>query len=78
MYINVINDIKYFHQFLIHKQDHEKFIFVTHQNQEISNVVSFGFKESPFYAQRQSDAMLKPFKTFAKIYINDIIIFFHV
>ena len=77
MYISVINDIKYFHQFLICKQDREKFIFVIHWSQKISNVISFNFKKSFFYAQRQFDAMLKPFKTFAKIYIDDIIIFFH-
>ena len=78
MYINIINGIKYFHQFLICKQDREKFIFMTHQNQEISNVILFDFKKKFFYAQHQFDAMLKPFKTFTKIYIDDIIIFFHM
>ena len=48
MYINVINDMKYFHQFLVHKQDREKFIFVIHQNQKISNVISFDFKKNFF------------------------------
>ena len=78
MYISVIDGIKYFHQFLICKQNREKFIFMIHWNQKISNVVSFDFKKSFFYAQRQFDAMLKPFKIFAKIYIDDIIIFFHM
>ena len=33
------------------------------------------FKNSPAYVQRQTDLMLKDMKSFAKIFINDIIIF---
>ena len=75
MYINIINGIQYFHQFLIRKQDREKFIFVIHKNQKISNVMFFDFKKSSSYVQHQLNAMLKPFKNFAKIYINDIVMF---
>lgn len=34
-----------------------------------------GFKGSPPYTQRQIDRMLRPFRKFARAYINDVIIF---
>ena len=37
-----------------------------------------GFKNSPAYVQKQIDGLLKPFKTFAKIYIDDVIIFIQI
>ena len=33
------------------------------------------YKRSPLYVQRQIDVMLRPFKNFAKAFVNDIIIF---
>ena len=43
-YILIINKIKCFHQFLIHKSNWKKFIFIFHKNQKTFNVILFDFE----------------------------------
>ena len=74
-YISIINEIKYFHQFLIRQSDQKKFIFIFHKNQKIFIVMSFDFKKFFFYVQRQNDIMFKSFHSFCRVYMNDIVIF---
>ena len=36
------------------------------------------YKGSSLYVQRQIDAMLRPFKDFVKVFVDDIIVFSHI
>ncbi len=57
------------------KKDREKFIIVSHRDLETLNVVIMGYKGSPSYVQRMMDSILRSYKSFARCYIDDIIIF---
>lgn len=74
-YLSTIDAVGWFHQFLVARSDRFKFTLVTHRGQEESAVALMGYKGSPPYVQRQTDAMLRPFKDFAKAFVDDIIIF---
>ena len=49
-----------------------------HREQKQFNVIVMKFKNSSFYVQRQIDAFLRIYRVFARVYINDIIIFSHI
>lgn len=74
-YLSTIDAVGWFHQFLVARQDRHKFTVVSHRGQEESAVALMGYKGSPPYVQRQTDAMLRPFKEFAKAFVDDIIVF---
>ena len=75
MYLSTIDAVGWFHQFLVARADRYKFTVVSHRGQEESAVALMGYKGSPPYVQRQTDTMLRPFKHFAKAFVDDIIIF---
>ena len=77
MYLSILDAVGWFHQFLVVRRDRYKFTVVSHRGQEESAVALMGYKGSPPYVQRQTDAMLRPFKDFAKAYVDDIIVFSH-
>lgn len=74
-YLSTIDAVGWFHQFLVARHDRHKFTVVSHRGQEESAVALMGYKGSPPYVQRQTDAMLRPFKDFAKAFVDDIIVF---
>ena len=74
-YLSTIDAVGWFHQFLVARQDRHKFTVVSHRGQEQSAVALMGYKGSPPYVQRQTDTMLRPFKDFARAFVDDIIIF---
>lgn len=74
-YITVVDAVGWFHQFRVRKKDRHKLTVVSHRGQEQSAVALMGYKGSPPYVQRQTDQMLRPYKNFAKAYIDDIIVF---
>ena len=51
---------------------------MTHRKQEKFNVVFMNYKNSLSYVQRQTNRLLRSYKQFAKIYVNDIIIHFKI
>ena len=75
MNISTMNGTGFFNQFKVQESDHHKLTFISHCGQEQLNVVVMGFKNSPFYVQRIINEMLRLFKDFTKVYIDDIIIF---
>ena len=77
-YISTINAIDWFHQFNVHVSNRFKFIVISHKKQKQFNVILMNFKNSSSYVQRQTNQMLRLYKKFSKIYINDIIIFFKI
>ena len=67
----------YFHQFRVKTEDRQKLTIVSHRGQEESTVALIGYKGSPPYVQRQTDTMLRPLRAFARVFVDDIIIFSH-
>ena len=76
-YISVVDCVGWFHQFRVQRRDRHKLTVVSHRGQEQSSVALMGYKGSPPYVQRQTDKLLRPFKDFAKAYVDDIIVFSH-
>ena len=74
-YISVIDAMKYFHQWKIKLENRYKQTIILHKNQKQFNVIVMKFKNSFVYVQRQTDLFLKNMRKFAKIFIDDIIIF---
>lgn len=74
-YISTIDAVGWFHQFNVKRSDRHKFTIVSHRGQEEASVALMGYKGSPPYAQRQTDKLLRPFKDFARAYIDDIVVF---
>ena len=75
-YISIIDVVSWFHQFNVQRQNRHKFIIVTHREQEKFSVAFMNYKNSSSYVQRQTDRLLRSYKKFAKVYVNDIIVHF--
>ena len=74
IYIFVINCFDFFYQWRVHFSDRHKLTVVTHREQKTFNVAIMRYRNSSFYVQRQINRILRLYN-FAKIYINDIIIY---
>jgi hypothetical protein len=77
-YISVMNALRYFYQWAIKFDDRHKLTIISHREQEQFNVCVMSFENSSFYVQRQTNLMLKDFRSFVRAYINDIMIFFKI
>ena len=74
-YIFIVNVVLWFYQFNVKRSDRFKFIVISYRNQEQFNVILMSYKKSSFYVQRQTDKLLRSYKKFIWIYVNDIIIY---
>ena len=75
-YIFTMNVVDWFHQFNVQRKNRHKFIIVNHKKQKKFSVTLMSYKKSSSYVQRQTNKLLKSYKNFAKIYMNDILIHF--
>ena len=75
LYISVINEINYFHQWFIKIIDCYKLIIVFHRDNEQWNVTLMNFRNNSMYVQRQIDWLLRKYREFVRTYMNDIVIF---
>ena len=75
-YITVVDAVAFFYQFRVVKQDWQKLTVVSHRGQEYFNVALMGYCGSAAYAQRRIDIVLRGHESYAKAYIDDIVIFF--
>ena len=75
LFVTCVDGASFFYQWRVHPDDRYKFTVVTHRGQETFNVPLMGYCNSPVYVQRQTDRLLRPFKDFAKGYVDDIVIF---
>ena len=48
---------------------------MSHRDSEHFNVIVMSFRNSSIYVQRKIDQLLRKYRVFAKIYVNDVIIF---
>ena len=75
LYISVVDCTAFFYQWRVFSKDRHKLTVVSHRGQETFNVAPMGYKNSPSYVQRQIDRILRPYRTFARAYVDDIVIF---
>ena len=59
-FITAIDTSAFFHQLLVAARHHNRFTIVSHRGLEQSIVAPMGFRNSPAYAQRFMDALLRP------------------
>ena len=74
-YVTCVDGASFFYQWKVHPEDRYKLTIVTHRGQETFYVPLIGYYNSPTYVQRQTDRLLRPFKDFAKDYVDDIVIY---
>ena len=74
-YISVIDCSIFFYQWRIHFNDRHKLIVVNHKKQKSFNVTIMNYKNSSTYVQRQIDRLLREYRHFVSIYVNDIVVF---
>ena len=75
LYIIIVNCNEFFHQWRVRINDRSKFIVVSHCDNEYFNVVVISFRNSSIYIQRKIDQLLRKYRVFARIYMNDVVIF---
>ncbi|SLM33512.1 reverse partial [Lasallia pustulata] len=74
-FISTMDCTGFFHQWPVKEEDRHKLTVVSHRGSERFNVAVMGFKNSPPYVQQKMDNLLRPFKSFAKGYIDNIVVF---
>ena len=74
-FITVIDVAVFFYQWWTKLTDCEKFTVVNHYESEQFNVTVMGFKGFSAYVQCQIDGILRPHQEYAKVYVDDIIIY---
>ena len=74
-YISTMDATSYFHQWPVRQDHRSRITVVSHRGQEQYNVAPMGYKNSPPYVQRQTDNLLRPFRGFARAFIDDIVVF---
>lgn len=75
LFITIINVTGFFHQFLVHPAFRDHFTMISHRGLERSKVALMGFRNSPAYAQRFMDRLLKGHQDYCRAFIDDIVIF---
>ena len=74
-YIFTMNAFAFFHQWLVKLEDRHKLIVIIHRGQKQFNVEVMSFKNISSYVQREIDNILRNYKKFCRVYIDDIVIF---
>ena len=77
IYISIFDVIDFFHQWLMRIIDRHKLTIISHKKQKQYNVTVMSFKNSSIYVQRKINVMLRIYKVFARVYVNDVMIFSH-
>ena len=77
-FISIIDCVNFFYQWRVHSNDKHKLIVMSHRKQKFFNVVVMRYKNSSTYVQRQINRFLRKFRKFVRVYVNDIVIFFHI
>jgi hypothetical protein len=74
-HISAVDASAFFHQFGVTLEHRDRFTITSHRGLERSTVAPMGFRNSPAYAQRYMDRLLRPFRHFCRAFIDDVIIF---
>ena len=74
-YITTVDACSFFYHWLVNPAHRHRLTVSLHRGQETFNVAVMGYRNSPAYVQRMIDKILRPFRSFARAYVNDIVIF---
>ena len=74
-FISTIDAVSFFYQHPVAPEDRHKLAVNTHRGQEVFQVAVMGHRNSVPHVQRAQDNMLRDCRTFARAYIDDIVIF---
>lgn len=74
-FITVVDAMAFFYQWRTHPDDRHFLTVVSHRGQEVFNVAVMGFINSVAYVQRQLENLLREFRHFLRVYVDDIILF---
>ena len=74
-YITVVDAAAFFYKFRVAIRDRQKLTVISHRGQEYFNVAPMGYCGLAAYAQQRIDIILRGHETYAKAYIDDIVIF---
>ena len=75
LYITIVNYSEFFYQWRVRVSDRSKLIVISHRDNEHFNIIVMNFRNSSIYVQRKIDQLLREYRVFARIYVNDVIIF---
>ena len=72
-HIAVMDAMSFFYQWRAHPNSRRMLTVISHRGQETFNVPIMGCMNSIAYVQRQIDRILRPVKSFAKAYVDDVV-----
>ena len=76
LYISVIDYFVFFYQWRVHFSNRHKLTVINHREQKSFNITMINFKNSSTYVQKQIDRLLRLHRKYARVYVDDIIVFF--
>ena len=76
-YISIVNCSTFFYQWRVHLNNKHKFIVVNYRKQKSFNVAVMSYKNFSAYVQRQINRLLRRLRKFARVYVDDIVMFSH-
>ncbi|RWA03570.1 hypothetical protein EKO27_g11536 [Xylaria grammica] len=74
-FITIVDATGFFHQFSVHPDYRDRFTIISPRGLERSKVALMGFRNTPAYAQRFMDKLLRDYDHYCKAFIDDICIF---
>jgi len=75
-FITIINCFAFFYQWRIHFTNRHKLTIVSYREQKFFNIVVIRYKNSFVYIQKQIDRLFRVYRAFARVYVDNIVIFF--
>ena len=71
-----MNCASFFYQWRVYSSNRHKLTVVSHRDQKSFNVAVMKYRNSIVYVQRQIDRLLRIFRSFARAYVDNIVIAF--
>lgn len=73
-YITIVDAISFFYQWRIREDHQNRVAVVSHRGQEIFKVAIMGYCNSVAYVQRIIDLILREYREFCRVYVDDVLI----
>ena len=74
-FISIIDCTNFFYQWRVHSKNRHRLTMIIHRDQKTFNVVVMSYRNSFVYVQRQIDRILRFCRIFARVYIDDVVVF---
>lgn len=72
-HMSVFDAAKCFYQWRVHPLDTSRQPVITHRGQEVFKVAIMGYYNSVAYVQRQMDFILRHFRAWCRVYVDDVV-----